>query len=373
MVIEHLLKWVQTARVAERIAAASALARVFNDGELAFEDRCAAEAALTLLLDDPSSKVRAAIAEALSMSRRAPLQIINALACDQPEVAALIIARSPLLQDADLIDRVVSGNSAIQKLVAGRARLSPSVAAAVAELGDCGACLALLGNSGAELAAISFRRLIARHGDNADMRQALLAHGALPTDCRHMLLVKVGDALKASPLVTRLIGATRAERITREACIRASLTLINGTRAHDHPALVEHLRLSGELTAALIIRTVAHGKIDFFGAALVALTGQAESRVRALLANGHDVALSALMRKAGLSDVIHRVVTTALKVWRDVANGKRVAGAQEVSWLMLAELGGQGAEGDLAALLKSIHIDALRDNARGHALAIAAA
>ena len=40
---------------------------------------------------------------------------------------------------------------------------------------------------------------------------------------------------------------------------------------------------------------------------------------------------------------------------------------------MLKEVGGQGAPGELAGLLKSIHIDALRDNARGHALAITAA
>jgi hypothetical protein len=40
---------------------------------------------------------------------------------------------------------------------------------------------------------------------------------------------------------------------------------------------------------------------------------------------------------------------------------------------MLKELGGQSTEGDLAGLVKSIHLDALRENARGHALAIAAA
>ena len=59
--------------------------------------------------------------------------------------------------------------------------------------------------------------------------------------------------------------------------------------------------------------------------------------------------------------------------WREVANGCRVAGAQEISWLMLETLGGQRAEGDLAALLKSIHLEALRGNARAHARAIAAA
>ncbi len=87
----------------------AALARAYIKGELAFEDRCAAEAALTLLLDDPSSKVRQALAEALSLSPLAPPQIIAALASDQPEVAAMVLARSPLLSDLDLIERVAAG------------------------------------------------------------------------------------------------------------------------------------------------------------------------------------------------------------------------------------------------------------------------
>ena len=83
MVIRHFLRWIGSARVAEREAAAAALARAFVDHQLPFEDRCEAEAALTLLLDDPSPKVRAALAEAPSMSRYAPPQIIAALAADQ--------------------------------------------------------------------------------------------------------------------------------------------------------------------------------------------------------------------------------------------------------------------------------------------------
>lgn len=373
MVIEHLLKWVRTARVSERAAAASALARTFSDRDLGFEDRCAVEAALTFLLDDPSPKVRAALAEALSMSRHAPLQIVNALAADQPDVAGLVIARSPLLTDADLIERVADGNPAIQALVASRPRLSRQVSAAIAEIAEAAACVALIRNTGAEIATISFRRVVERHGDDATLRQAMLARHDLPSECRHMLLRRVGEALSASPFLVRLMGAARAERITRDACIKASLTLVDGTRPDEHAALVEHLRLSGELTASFVIRAAAHGKIDFFGTALTVLTGQSESRVRALLAGGSDVAVSALMRAAGLADATHRIILSALRVWRDVARGKRVAGPQEVSWLMLKEAGGQQAESELAGLLKSIHVEALRDNARGHALAIAAA
>jgi uncharacterized protein (DUF2336 family) len=373
VVVSHFLKWIYTAKVSERAAAASALARAYINAELPFEDRCAAEAALTLLLDDASSKVRLALAEALSMSHHAPLQIISALASDQPEVAALVLARSPLLTDADLIDRVAAGHKATQKLIADRPVVSMAVAAAIAEIGEPEACAALLANDGADIASLSFRRMAERHGHIAHLREAMVTDIRLPADCRHMLLVKLGETLKGSPLVMALMGAARAERVTRDACVKASVRLVEGTRTEEHGALIEHLRLRGDLTASFIIRTIAHGKVDFFGSTLVALSQQSEQRVRALLAGGQDVALQALFRSAGLAAPTHAIILRALKIWREVANGKRVAGVQEVSWLMLKELGGQSTEGDLAGLVKSIHLDALRENARGHALAIAAA
>jgi uncharacterized protein (DUF2336 family) len=313
------------------------------------------------------------MAEALSMSHHAPVQVIAALASDQPEVAAFVLARSPLLTDADLIDRVATSQKATQVLIAGRPAVSMALAAAIAEIGDEEACAALLANSDAAIASLSFRRMAERHGHVPALREALVADPRLPADCRHMLLVKLGETLKNSPLVLALMGAARAERIMRDACVKASLTLIENVRVDEHAALIEHLRLRGDLTASFIIRAVAHGKVDFFGSALVALTRQSEQRVRALLASGQDVALHALLRSAGLAAATHAIILRALKIWREVANGKRTAGVQEVSWLMLKELGGQAAEGDLAGLVRSIHLDALRENARGHALAIAAA
>lgn len=373
MVVHYFLKWIDTARVSERVAAAHALAMAYINGELAFEDRCAAEAALTLLLDDPSQKVRMALAEALSMSRKAPPQIVASLASDQPEIAAIVLGRSPLFSDADLIDRVAAGPGAIQRIIAARPGISIAVAAAIAEVGEADACLMLLSSADAAIASLSFRRIAERHGDVPAVREALIADPRLPPDCRHMLLVKVGEALRRSPLVQALIGDARADRVTREACVRASLAVIDGTRTEEHAALVEHLRLSGELTSSFVVRIVAHGKIDFFGSILVALTGHDEARIVSLLAQGKDAALSALFRAAGLSASVGTVLLVALKIWREVANGRRVAGVQEVSWLMLKELGETPEDADLANLLKAIHLEALRENARQHALAIAAA
>ena len=226
MIIRHFLTWIGNARVSERVAAASALSRAFLNHELPFEERCEAEAALTLLLDDPSPKVRAALSEALSMSMQAPPQIVAALAADQDDVAEWVLVRSPVLNDADLIDRVAAASGRMQALIASRARISMSLAAAIAEVGELDACLALARNDGARIASLSYRRLVERFGHDAALREALMGDANLPGECRHMLLVKLGEVLREAPLVRALMGERRAERVTKDACMRASLTLI---------------------------------------------------------------------------------------------------------------------------------------------------
>lgn len=380
MIIQYFLKWVETAPVHARAAAAGALARAYITSDLAFEDRCAAEAALTALLDDRSPKVRAALSEALSMCPHAPIQIVSVLAADQPEVSGPILVRSPVLTDGELIDRVATGSPAVQRLIASRARISMQLSAAIAEVGAAEACMELMSNGGAAIAGLSFRRMAERFGDDAALRNALLCDRRLPADVRHNLVVAHSQALCELPLVRASVGDARAIRVVREACCRASLELIDRTAATEHMALIEHLRIRGELTTAFMVHVVTHGKIDFLAVALEALSGRKVRRIRSLLADGSDLALVALFREAGLEDEYCRIAVVAIRIWRQVANGKRIAGAQEVSWLMLRELaapsgqeGSSSARRELSDLLRSIHVEQLRINAKGHALAIAAA
>ncbi|PZO75543.1 MAG: hypothetical protein DI629_17175 [Mesorhizobium amorphae] len=371
MIVEFFLKWAQTAPASERAAAAAALARSFCEDTLSLEDRCAAEGALALLLDDPSAKVRAAMADALSVSRHAPSAVVAALAADQPDVAAPILGRSPLLTDGDLIDCVASAPLGSQLVIAGRPFVSMPVAAALAEMGDASVAAALLANDGAEIASVSFRRITERHGHLGAIRERLVADPRLPADCRHMLLLKLGEALRSAPLVAGLMGSARAERVTRDACLRSSVALVEGTPETEHSALVEHLRLRGELTGSFVLRLVAHGRVDFFAAVLSALSGRDLARIHALLRGGARGSLIALFRKSGLAAALDAVLLTGLDSWRAVMSRGRQAGVQEVSYAML---GAAKAEegGEIATLLKSIHLDALRANARAHARSLAA-
>ncbi len=380
MIIEQFLKWVESARAAEREAAAGSLARAYLQSPLDFDERCAAEAALTTLLDDPSPNVRLALAEALSNSHLAPLHIVAALAADQPEIAGMVLVRSPLLSDTDLIDRVALGSEEVQCAVAMRPQLTSALCAAIAEVACMEACQAMLRNDGARIVPLSLRRLVERFGDDAGMRELLLSDARLPTDARHALVVKVSDALRSMGLVRALIGPQRAERITREACVRACLDLVDESPAHEHPALVEHLRLSGELTTSFVLRVLIHGKIGFFATILSALSTQEEIRIKAQLAHGRTSIMTALFRKSGFTDAVSSVLMRGLDCWREVANGKLRAGPQEVARLMLQHFGAAEttpsfAHGndDLVALIRSIYLETIRENGRKHAEAIRAA
>src|SRR5580692_322164 len=57
MIVRHFLQWVRTAPAGERAEATSALARAFLYSDLTPDDRGAAEGAMLMLLDDPSTPI----------------------------------------------------------------------------------------------------------------------------------------------------------------------------------------------------------------------------------------------------------------------------------------------------------------------------
>src|SRR4029434_9019405 len=104
---------------------------------------------------------------------------ILALAANKPEIASIVLERSPLLVDAELVDMVATGTATNQAAIARRASLPRSVARALARVGRADACLVLIENPGAGIAAFSLNRVAERFGHLAAMREALFARDGL--------------------------------------------------------------------------------------------------------------------------------------------------------------------------------------------------
>src|SRR5436305_305810 len=316
MIVRHFLQWVRTADAAERAEATSALARAYLYSDLTHDDRIAAEGAMIMLLDDPSPLVRHALADALGSSRDAPPTVVHALINDQPDIAVIVLERSPLLLDSDLVDSVAVGGSEIQTAIARRESLPRSVSAAVAEVGSAEACLTLIENSGAEIAAFSLDRIVERFGHLAAIRESLLAWSDLPAAIRQVLLVKLSETLAGFVVARNWMEEGRAQRIAQEACEKATVILAAETDSGD-ASLAGHLRETGQLTAGLVLRSLLSGNVDFFEQSLAELADLPVGRVSALLHDRRAAGFKAVYERAGLPSSVYPAFRAAIQAMHD--------------------------------------------------------
>ena len=243
MIVRQFLQWIRRAPPGERAEATSALARAYLYSDLSSDDIAAAEGAMIMLLDDPSPLVRRALADVFASSQKAPPVVVHALANDQPEIAMPILALSPLLQEADLIDLVATAHPAAQIAIASRAMLPRSLAAAIAEVGSAQACLALLENRTptsrrSPSTALSSVSAIWRRSASRSMARA-----DLPMATRQALLSQtVAERSPASSPARQWLGSEHAEYAAREACEKATVALAAETPYEEVGQLVQHLR-----------------------------------------------------------------------------------------------------------------------------------
>ncbi|AYG66310.1 MULTISPECIES: DUF2336 domain-containing protein [unclassified Rhizobium] len=331
MIIEAFLRWAETAKAESRARAANALGRAYLQSEMPREERAAAEMAMTYLLDDPSPRVRLALAEAVARAAGAPRNVILSLAGDQPEIAGQIILFSPVFTDADLVDLVLHGSDVTRVLIASRGQVPRAVCAALAEIGGEAEILCLLENDGALLSPASLKRIAERLGDCADIRGLLLSRDALSSDARHLLMRRISAALSESTLVQSFIGSGRLQQVTREATESATVA-IAGTAQHEQlPDLVEHLRQGGWLTPAFLMHALCSGKVDFFACTITNLSGCDERRVRSIISRGRIHAIRALYESAGLTRDISTIFVEATLIWRDASRENGTAMLENVS------------------------------------------
>ncbi|EJC72582.1 DUF2336 domain-containing protein [Rhizobium hidalgonense] len=375
VIIEAFLRWIETAKTGDRARAANALGRAYLQSEMTVDERAAAEMAMTFLLDDPSPRVRLALAEAIAWSPDAPRSLVLSLAEDQPEVACHAVTCSPLLSDADLVDLAARGNGATRMLIAARAHITRPVSAALAEVGDEEELLCLLENDGAVISSQSLKRIAERLGDGCDIRNLLLDRSDLPADARQLLTQHVSNALVGLPLAQAAIGLQRLQRISREATEAAIVSIAGDIAPREIPDLVQHLRLNGRLTPSFLMQALCAGKVDFFAGAIVDLTGCGERRVRSILATGRMHAVRALYESAGLPRDISVIFVEATILWRDAARNASVSMTGTICARLLEKFRryeAHGAIGELLDMVEKLGVAEQRQSARVYA-ALAAA
>lgn len=313
--ISPFLSWFQSPETGRRAEAASALALAYLYGDLDGQELRGAEVALTAALDDPSPVVRRALAEALAGAEQAPRHIVVALANDQPEVAAIVLSRSPALRDADLVDCVAVADPYAQAAAAIRPVLSEPVCDALAAVGGREACVAMSINPGARIGPAAMGRLIERFGADAELREALLAREDLPAGLRHDLAVATARALSDFVIGRGWLSGERADRLTREW--RDKSAVIVASQASGATLdLARHLRRAGHLTPGLLLRALLSGDRAFFASALADLADVATARVQGLMRDPQSSGFAALCERAGLPSALSPALRAAVAASR---------------------------------------------------------
>jgi uncharacterized protein (DUF2336 family) len=369
MIVRQFLHWVRTAPAGERAEATGALARAYLYSDLAPDDRDAAEGAMITLLDDPSPLVRLSLAEALAASPDAPHAVIHALASDHRDIAVVVLARSPLFIDAELVDLVAMSDGVLQGAIASRAPVQCAVAAAIAEVGGPEACLIAIENTCADIAPASIARMVERFGHLGAIREALFARPDLPLTARQTL-VRLLSGLLANFVTDRAwLAPERAQEVVREACEKATVTIAALDPDDDTRPLIRHLRVSGQLNAGLVLRALLSGNMRMFEDALAELSELPLRRVQALVHDRGNAGFRALFDKAGLPASTYVAFREALTAIREAHYNGEFVGMSRLKRRMVERVLTNCERCDLdieplLILLRRFAAEAAREDAR---------
>jgi uncharacterized protein (DUF2336 family) len=236
--------------------------------------------------------------------------VILTLAADEPEAAAAVLQYSPVLTEADLVERATAGDVVVQTMLARRSNLPPRATAALAETGRLDVVLALIGNLETNLPTDLLHGVLTRFDDEASVRDALLERASLPAALRARIAVAAAKDLAIE--ASQWMASERAERVAREARDQAIAAIASSCRPEERAELARALRVSGALTPAVLLRSLLGGHHGLFAAAMAELSGLPPPRVAAFILEPRGQGFAALARRAGLKASLLPAFRTAL-------------------------------------------------------------
>ena len=273
------------------------------------DEHAALYAALIGFLDDPSVRVRAALAYGLLHTTDAPRPILLSLLQDSIIISRAVAQYSPALIDADLIGLIRKCDIVLLTAIALREHISARVAAALIARQERPVTLKLVGRPAVPVPAALLNALAAEQGvHDPEMRGALLERTDLPAASRLLLVEASVAALRRTRIVRGAVAAPRLERLLRDA-MDTALTAIGETEAQgDAKPFAAELIASEKLNTRTMLHAVVNGHVMFFADCLATLAETPREKVFTLLETGSRPALNALLARCGLGEAVRNLI-----------------------------------------------------------------
>ncbi len=293
----------------ERGQAAHLAAQAYLQHTGPADEHAALYAALIGFLDDPSVRVRAALAYGLLHAIEAPRPILLALLQDSEIISRAVAQYSPALIDADLVGLVRKASLVMLAAVAERERISARVAETLISRDERAVTVRIVSRNDVPVPPALLARFAAELGvADAEIRGALLGRNDLPASARLLLVEAAVAALRQTRIVKGAVAAPRLERLLRNAMDTALTAIGEGEAQQDAKPFARELVESEKLSARIMLHAVVNGHVMFFADCLSTLASTPREKVFTLLETGSRPALNALLARCGLNEAVRNLV-----------------------------------------------------------------
>lgn len=273
------------------------------------DEHAALYAALIGFLDDPSVKVRAALAYGLLHTREAPRPILLALLQDAAVISRAVAQYSPALIDVDLIGLIRNAEPSMLLAVAQREMLSARAIDALIQRGDKVVTLKLLTRADIQVSAALLIQLATGVAcEDAEIRGALLDRDDLPAAARLVLVQAVAAKLSAARIVKGAVAPGRLERILRNSTDTAMTAIGEREAAASRREYATELVVGEHVSTRVMLHAVVNGHVLFFADCLAELAETPRDKVFTLLETGSRAALNALFARCGLKESVRNMI-----------------------------------------------------------------
>jgi uncharacterized protein (DUF2336 family) len=286
--------------------------------------------------------IRARLADRLAPVDWAPPELIKLLAMDEVEIARPVIARSPLLQERDLIRLLVETTIEHQIEIARRPGISRAVVGAIIDQGQPAVLASLATNDTADASPLQMARLVAASRRIAALRAPLVRHPKLTEVLAHTLYSWVGEALKEAlaqkfaidpaALETSLAETVR-EVMGQEPGETALVFEAGGERDAMEHRLIAKLQAAGQLRPGYLLRALREGRLSLFVKALAALGPYTVASVELAIASDRPDLLALATAGVGFD---RSVLPALLDLVRGLNNGRPLEGEPGSTAALLA-------------------------------------
>jgi len=304
----------------ERASAAHKLCRSIDRVNLDDADREAAQKIMRVLANDAAELVRRALAVTLKSSDLLPRDVARQLAADIDSIALPVIGSSPVFSDEDLIEIVRAGSAVRQVAIAARPVVSRDVSDVLSTDGCEQAVRTLASNDNADISEQAMGTVVDRFGSAPDVVAALAYRQVLPLDITERLVALASDAVREHLISRHAVAPETAIRLSGFARERATVDLIDQAGASANlETFVAQLNARKALSASLLLRALARGKMVVFEHGVAELASTPHPRVWLMVHDAGPLGLRAIYDRAGLPPRLFHAFRAGVDTWRQLS------------------------------------------------------